>query len=209
MSDRRLRSLERAYRAADDPREEGRYLRERVRLGSLAPDRLALARALGAPALGGDEHPPLGFQDWLDALPFRSRRGRLERDFARVPLAIARALTPLAHALGVERGALDKALDDAERTLAVARSPRSRQHRGANRLVHGAPYDTRPLLAFLGWTLEELAGRGRGPVGYERTARRALYPRYPDLEAQVEAAFCSGQGRLWALRVAVRDALLP
>lgn len=47
MSDARLRALERAWKESGSVADEAAYLRERVRTGEVAPERLALAAYLG------------------------------------------------------------------------------------------------------------------------------------------------------------------
>ena len=47
MSDEALRALERRWRASGSTADEADYLRERVRVGDLAPDALALAAYCG------------------------------------------------------------------------------------------------------------------------------------------------------------------
>lgn len=49
MSDERTRSLERLWRETNDPRDEAAYLRERLRVGDLTPERLELAAYCGRP----------------------------------------------------------------------------------------------------------------------------------------------------------------
>lgn len=208
MGDRKLRALERGSRVGDR-QSEATYLWERVRLGTLSNDRYRLAHALGAPALGGAEHPPLGFQQWIEALPFRRRGERVERDWARVPLAIAEALAPCASELDVTLRLATLRLA-ARRSLERDRRARLTDYRDAQDLVQRTPWSHRAVSKFVALAFEELLYRQGHRHGYERLARSLLYPpAWTELEALVEGVFPSQDGRLWGLRLAVRDALLP
>ena len=55
MSDSRVRELERAWRASGREADEVAWLRERVRAGELAPERLELAAFLAANGIVGPE----------------------------------------------------------------------------------------------------------------------------------------------------------
>jgi len=208
MGDSKLRALERRSRGGDR-QSEAAYLWERVRLGSLSEDRYRLARALGAPALGGAEHPPLGFQQWIEVLLFRQRGERVERDWARVPLAIAEALAPCASGLDVARRLAALRLA-ARRSLERDRRARLADYQEARALVQRTPWSHRAVSKFVALAFEELLYRQGRRHGYERLARSLLYPpAWTELEAFVEGVFPSQDGRLWGLRLAVRDALLP
>ncbi|MCO5166705.1 MAG: hypothetical protein M9894_10105 [Planctomycetes bacterium] len=105
MSDARLRHLERTCRDSGSVADEAAWLRERVRLGRLDPERLALAATLGHEAsiavLG--EPPPRFRPD-----PFFARFGR--EALVRVALAIAELARAQVPAGDPEEGLLDHML---------------------------------------------------------------------------------------------------
>ena len=219
MSDGRLRTMERRWTSSGALEDEAALLHERLRVGVLTQGRYDFALALGAPVLGGEETPPLGFQEWLSALPFQRKRKWLERDFVRVPIAIARALLPCVELLGASsryRAALEaaeallvRASLSAQAAEALAAFPQGRVP-----ARESAPSQERVLATFV--------GAAHGPTlsceGFEALARQALYPGEgwwvtrlveQDVEDALEVTFPRGEGRLWRLRLAIRDDLLP
>lgn len=223
MADADLRELERRWRASGASADEGAYLAGRVRAGDLSAWRLELARACGHPALGGPEDPPLGFEGWLEALPFAGKRGGLRREWVRVPIAAARALEPAARALGVDPLLAD-ALAAAE-AAAVGRPPGDgaldallERVLDLNDERHPDGWEaTPPDVALVG--LADVAVRfvrsGRGSAGVVAFwAGHALEPSgvwsvEPGVEEAIEAAVPRAGGRLWRLREAIAAELIP
>lgn len=223
MGDARLRGLERRWRESGSDADEAAYLRERARAGVLASQKLELARYCGYEALGGAEDPPRSLGDWIAHMPFRGRRGALLRDWARVPLAAGRALEPVVLGLGAGR-VVPAALDAAEIYLvrpggrpfpeAEAEALRVFMHERLPDTWEPAP----PAFA-MAWfaevALRSLGGQAAQCSGeFEAWARRALYPEgwwshEPGLEEAVESAFPRAPGRLWLLRLAIRDEIAP
>lgn len=218
MSDDRVRTLERRWRSSGALEDERAWIHARARAGLLAEDRLELARALGAEALGGPEDPPLGFQEWLDALPFRRGRRRIERDALRVGIAICRALAPCASALGADPH-YSRALEAAEAHLFRLGRPGAHLvalaewRRELDWVTYEAPEVA--LAEVLEAVLGDLLLPAPRAIGeFEAPLQRALYParRWSvdrSREAAVEATVPAQGGRLWWLRMRVRDELLP
>ena len=219
MSDDRLRIMERRWATSGALEDEAALIHERLRSGDLSQGRYDLAVALGARALGGEETPPLEFQEWLSALPFQRKRRRPERDFVRIPLAISRALLPCVELLGASpryRAALEAA-----EALLVRKSLPAQAAEVLEAFPQGrfpdrssAPSQERVLATFV--------GAARLPAlsceGFEALARQALYPGEgwwgtrlveQDVAEALEVTFPPGEGRLWRLRLAIRDDLLP
>jgi hypothetical protein len=219
VSDTRVRTLERRWCESGALEDERAWIHARVRAGSLSEDRLELARALGAEALGGPEDPPLGFQEWLEALPFRGGRRRIERDSTRVGLAIARTLAPCARALGADPF-YARALEAAEAQLfrwgespgpALAALEEWRRER--DWASYAAPEVAMAEL-LEGVLADLLPPAPRGLREFEPLLQRALYPsrRWSverSVEATIEAEIPAAGGRLWRVRRAIREELLP
>ncbi|MBL4846238.1 MAG: hypothetical protein JKY65_11975 [Planctomycetes bacterium] len=219
MTDERLRTLERRWRESGALEDEAACLQERLRTGALSQARYELAVALGAPALGGEESPPLRFQEWISSLPFHQRRGRLERDWARVPLAMARAILPCVERLGGSSRYRAALRVTTSRLLRVRLSPRKEAAAGGllrNPLLEGwanSPQE-RALTYFVEFAILCLAASPPSLPRFEDVARRALYPQgrwgvEPGVEEALEATIPAAGGRLWGLRLAVRDEVLP
>lgn len=218
MSDDRVRTLEQRWRASGALEDERAWIHARARAGLLSADRLELAQALGAEALGGAEHPPLGFQEWLESLPFRGGHRRVERDSLRVGIAITRALAPCASALGADPY-YATALEAAEAHLFRWGTPRPalealaqwRQER--EWVTHAAPEVA--MAELLEGVLASLLPRTPRGIGeFEPLLHQALYPlrRWSvdrSLEDAIEAVIPAAGGRLWWMRERVRDELLP
>jgi hypothetical protein len=234
VSDGKLRELERAFRESGAVEDEAAWLRERVRVGDLAADRLSLARALGAEGLGALD-PGQSFSDWLASLRFRVKRGRVELNWARVPIAMARALHTCVTAVpapSVEHGVartqvFETALELSEGLLVGRRASVTAARTALQELIP-EPHSHRwgwvylpPLAAcctFVDAALELLDSRSLPTLDWSRVIGAALNPQQtwtpdPDtadaIESAIQDAFPRQQGRVWGLRMAVRQELVP
>ena len=189
-----------------------------MRAGRLDPWRLELAARCGHPALGGPESPPLALGEWLRALPFERRR----EEWVRVPLAMGRALEPLARRLGVE--GLGDALACAEAlhlrpsTGTMAAAVRAQRTLALQlQELHSDLWEWTPpgaaVVRVVQQALDCLLTHRQRVDALELSARAALEPRgaweiEPGLDAAIEASFPRGEGRLWGLRQAVSRELI-
>ena len=230
MTDERQRDRARRWQETGAAEDEAAFLRDQVRAGVLAEDRFRLAEACGHAGLGGPEREPLAFGAWLAQLPFRQGPRGLERDWTRVPVAIARALAPCADQLGAG-GRLRGSLAVIEPVLVHGGRPFPPDsperaalllHRSALRdTIEDRWPDTREalppevaILLVIDAALGHLLDGDGDPAPLEGWCQAALYPEgvfdlEPWVEAALESRFPRQGGRLWHLRLAVRDELVP
>jgi hypothetical protein len=146
VADERLRTVEREA-LSGDPAARARLLRERVRVGALTRERLALAASLGdeVARLAAPDEPllPGGVASLLDAL---ERWGR--EPLGRAALSAARAALPRWAALVADDPRPARALDDALAWLDAPDATRARAleaHLDAvQQLARAEPWDLAP-----------------------------------------------------------------
>lgn len=222
MTDQRLRELERRWLETGTDADEGAYLQECVRAGRLSPARLTLAAYCGHPALGGPEDPTSSLGVWVERMPFAVRSRRVDRNWARIPIAAARALEPVGRVLGAS-AVLSQGLNAAEALLLdggqIEAACQTREVlRDDIYTRQPDSWDTVPPDVALVW-LVEVAFRAliegvRSITEFQDRAKVALYPEgvwsvQPGVEDALESCFPRAEGRLWGLRLAIRDELVP
>ena len=222
MADDRLRLLERRFRETGSAEAEAAWLRERVRQGELAAWRLDVARHCGHPGLARPGQDPLAFGPWLAGLPFPRRRGRVVRDWVRVPLAGFAALAPVVEAMGtgavareaqaaieacvVHGGCAPPVLDGLDFGLRDFRYER-----------HPDAWEPCPPDVAATWFLSaatRFLRLGEVAGDLEDWARKALEPEgvwgvERGVQQAIERALPCESGRLWALRQAIAAELVP
>lgn len=215
--DDRVREAERRWRLTGSVTDEAAWLRERARVGELGPTRLSLARHCGHDALGGPEEPLLPFGEWLARMPVDDSTPLAARSWRARPLvAVGRAFMPVAEALGCEP--FGHAVLELERQLVRRTGERACGLLLRDRMREA--HHSRHELA-MSWFVEAAWQALRDddfvldPAQAHAAAQRSLEPEAlwsvepdPRIDAVIEARFPRAEGRLWGLRLRVRDQLV-